>query len=116
MLRLRNIFILAAFVLWILPLGVFIKASDEKKVCAGKRAICLCTKVVKAQTNEGKKIVLAHPAGFPKENSAPGGNASHFLAASFQQQHSLTGLVLSRHDSSQYSFLLAKPVEHVPKV
>ena len=35
------IFIIS-FILWILPLGFFIKPSQEKFACDGQRAICMC--------------------------------------------------------------------------
>lgn len=35
--------VLIIFVTWIIPLGAFVTAAQEKKICNGRRAVCLCT-------------------------------------------------------------------------
>ncbi|MCC6758311.1 MAG: hypothetical protein IT395_01625 [Candidatus Omnitrophica bacterium] len=115
MLRLRNAFIATAFLLWILPLGVFIKPNDEKKVCGGQRAICLCSHLARSQGSGSKKFVFAHPPGNEKEAS-PSGNSGHFFAADLRDPSPLLGTNFSHHTPSIYSLTVYKSIEHVPKV
>lgn len=109
--RLKSIFILIAFVLWIVPLGAFIRASDEKKVCGGQRAICLC----KGQPGNPKKLAIAHSAGTQKEN-ASSANSSHFLAANFRNIHPLLSAKLNDYTPNHYVLTICESIEHVPKV
>ncbi|MCA9401255.1 MAG: hypothetical protein KC713_06485 [Candidatus Omnitrophica bacterium] len=44
-----DITILVIFLIWILPLGIFIKPDMEKKACNGRRAICLCRHLITKQ-------------------------------------------------------------------
>ncbi|MCB9771606.1 MAG: hypothetical protein H6754_03565 [Candidatus Omnitrophica bacterium] len=111
---LRNIFIVFAFVLWILPLGVFIKPIDEKKVCDGKRAICMCSHMVKTKTGAAKKFLKVHVPISEKDTSSSG--SSNYLAAELKDINSFSGSQFLNHIPNLYSFAVSKSVEHVPKV
>lgn len=50
--RTLSLTVLAIFFIWILPLGAFIKPSQEKKVCNGQRAICLCSHLIIAKQKD----------------------------------------------------------------
>jgi hypothetical protein len=115
MLRLRNILVVIVFVLWILPLGVFIKPTDEKKVCGGQRAICLCSHIIKGKDDRSKKIILAHPPSPEKENAPSGGNNGQFLAVNVNNPNPLLSAKLLHHTPNLYSLIVCKSIEHVPK-
>lgn len=63
---------------WVLPLGVFIKPSQEKTVCGGKRAFHMChmAKASATSQNESTKITLntAGQSGQEKEKGGSSGN------------------------------------------
>jgi hypothetical protein len=40
--RLLASLLLLGFILWVLPLGYFIKPSQEKSICDGQRGLCMC--------------------------------------------------------------------------
>jgi hypothetical protein len=69
-------FLVISFVLWVLPLGVFIKSSQEKLACDGQRAICMCHAMVLKSPGAGLKI----GPSTNKENSS-GGGANYFVSA-----------------------------------
>lgn len=109
---LRNIFIVFAFVLWILPLGVFIKPIDEKKVCDGKRAICMCSFKGQAKTGVVKQFLLKHIPS--SEKNTPSGNGN-YLVFDFNQINSMASSGFSNNTSNLYFLIAYKPIEHVPK-
>jgi hypothetical protein len=66
----------AIFLVWILPLGIFIKPDEEKLACNGKRAICMCSHLLAKQTAKfAGKILLKNAVDIDGANGAP---ASHF--------------------------------------
>lgn len=109
-----NILITVAFILWIVPLGVFIKAADEKKVCGGQRAMCLCSHTTQGHKDAAKKIIVNYPSGTEKETSSSGGG-ENFLAAQFSNKCILSAFNFFFCTPNLYSFVIAKSVEHVPK-
>jgi hypothetical protein len=115
MLRLGNILVVIVFVLWILPLGVFIKPTDEKKVCGGQRAICLCSHIVKGKADGSKKIILAHPPSPEKETAPSGGSNGQFLAVNLHNINQLFSTKFLQHTPNLYSLIVCKSIEHVPK-
>jgi len=72
-----SIFTGILFFVWILPLGAFIKPSDEKKACNGKRAICLCSHLFAKQTAKyaGKTLLKNASSAGESSNGVP---SSHF--------------------------------------
>lgn len=50
----------AALLLWVLPLGVFIKPSQEKTACGGKRAFHMCSSMSVAAAPAATSDVLAY--------------------------------------------------------
>ena len=115
--RLVTLLIVGLFFIWILPLGVFIKPSQEKIACDGQRAICLChMQVAKAHSSgHSDKPMLAHNNGSNKEAASSGGGANQFLACAI-----LNGVNerISRYFGSPQhipSLLLVRNIDHVPK-
>lgn len=104
------------FFIWILPLGIFIKPSQEKVVCNGQRAICLCSHLIAKQEakNAGKAIYKVSGTA-QKEQNGPGGSSHHFLVV--QKKNQINRQLSSYHQqqSFPYSFLVIRSIEHVPK-
>lgn len=108
---------LLLFIIWILPLGFFIKPSQEKKVCNGQRAICLCSKfLAKSSGQWTDKILLKNGTNTNKEASGFGGTSQNYLVA--QTSNSIYKYRSSyyQQQSFLYFVFVARPIEHVPKV
>jgi len=106
---------LLLFLIWILPLGVFIRPSDAKKFCDGQRPVCLCPKLLAKKKSPQVKLVAAQHAGVEKEASSPSGGGHYYLAAG---KSGISGPLLSKYfqeTSSLYSFVVPRSIEHVPK-
>ncbi len=60
--RITALFSLVTVILWLMPLGAFIKPSQEKTACDGKRAFHMCSMM--AQTSEKSDTVsITVPSG-----------------------------------------------------
>jgi hypothetical protein len=106
------------FISWILPLGIFIKPSQEKMACNGRRAICMCShmRVSKAQQNPLENSVSVKGAHGSQKESSSGGGAHHYLCISPQLSQ---GLHLATSLTQQYLRFqdpFYKMIEHVPNV
>ncbi len=113
--RILSSIIIIMFLIWLFPLGVFIKPNDEKKVCGGQRAICLCSHAAKGQTAAAKKMILGYTASSEKETSSSGSN-TNFLTVDFKTINAIASSKLINHTPNLYSLIVCKSVEHVPKV
>ncbi len=104
------------FFIWILPLGIFIKPSQEKVACDGQRAICLCSHLIAKQEakNAGKTIYKGSGAA-QKEQNGPGGSSHHFLVAQKKNQINRQLSLYHQQQSFLYSLLVVRSIEHVPK-
>ncbi len=67
------------FLIWILPLGIFIKPSQEKVACNGQRAICLCTHRLGKPV--AKSAAYKGIGAAQKKHNEAGGAGLDFLAA-----------------------------------
>lgn len=114
--RTVSLLVLVLFLVWILPLGVFIKPADEQKVCAGQRAICLCThKMTQDKPAGAGKIMLTNTGALNKESFSPAGASHDFWSADLAEtfRH---GRMIDFLDPTVLSPLLfIKQIEHVPK-
>ena len=113
--RLISAIVFLVFFIWILPLGVFIKPSQEEKACNGRRAICLCSHLIAKQKGAHvAKIMLTNP-GVNKEGSPSGGAGHDYLVEATPFKSRLT--------AAEHFFLNAIPtqstfsrnIDHVPK-
>lgn len=70
------------FIIWILPLGCFIKPSQQKKFCDGQRGMCMCTifMVKKAPSHSPNQISMPSPSS-NHESSSSGGASNYFISA-----------------------------------
>ena len=75
------------FILWILPLGYFIKPSQEKVACDGQRAICMCCchMFKKTSNSPGKVMLSGATQGTSKEAPSSGGASNYFLSTAFMR-------------------------------
>ena len=111
-------FIVIAFFIWLLPLGVFIKPSQEKTACGGQRAICMCqVQMTKSQSKPLEGISLKGGSNQKNENaSAKGGGSNYFTIALFKGQQDLVLARLFENESLRYTNPYSASFEHVPKV
>src|SRR5262245_15978819 len=63
MFRLIRTILAFVFLLWLLPLGIFIAPSKEKLLCDGQRAICLCSHAASLgkKQDTGKTLAKSAP-------------------------------------------------------
>lgn len=108
----------ALFFIWILPLGFFIKPSQEKIACDGQRAICLCsTTQAKVKSNAVEGFGLKANSGTNKEANASGGGIAHYyLDTHLLVQNLLKSFSLKDPELFAYRNPFLKSIEHIPKV
>jgi len=72
MLRSVSSLLVVCVFVWILPLGAFIKPSQEKTACGGNRAFHMCTMAMsQTQKNPGpQKISFTSASGVEKTNKS----------------------------------------------
>lgn len=112
--RLMRAVLAFVFLLWLLPLGIFIAPSKEKLLCDGQRAICLCSHAASLGNKKqdiGKTFITAVPA--VKKESSSGHYFQVFQSLTLKQV-----LVVMPFDSHEnfYRLLIGKSIDHVPKV
>ncbi len=105
------------FSLWLMPLTAFVKPSQDKLICDGQRAICLC----RHQGGEGKIKPQQQMAAFQSSSTetqkeSSGGMSPRFLT---RQMFSDALLPVRQFVLSEYRFLYSfrfvPAFEHVPK-
>ena len=104
------------FILWILPLGYFIKPSQQKTFCDGQRGMCMCTMfmVKKAPSHSPNQISMPSPSS-NHESSSSGGAGSYFVSTKpivILDSH-LSSLFQDQFFSYKSPFLVS--LEQVPK-
>ncbi|MFA5117446.1 MAG: hypothetical protein WC695_01180 [Candidatus Omnitrophota bacterium] len=116
--RLSVVALIFLFFIWILPLGVFIKPSQEKLVCGGQRAICLCgsrpgqTKTAPTQQRGCLQIKVTTS----EEDGVSGSGAgNYYLAANLSGGESLNAFTFEHSTNVPYLEPFLKSIEHVPK-
>ena len=103
---------------WLLPLGAFIKPSQEKTACDGQRPFHMCSMPAgKAMPDRGfsSKIGFsdASDVNARAKSSASAGN-DFSSPASLIDDLKLCGLLYASVRSGSYALVLS-PLEHVPK-
>lgn len=76
MFRLSSLFAAIAFTAWILPLGFFIKPSQEKTACDGKRAVHMCSLMKGMVQKTSPGVSLSSASGAEKSAKASSGSGS----------------------------------------
>lgn len=113
--RLITVSLIVIFMLWLIPLGIFIAPSEEKLFCDGQRAICMCshhTTSMGKSNDTGKTIVKASAA--PQKESSSSANHYSLTLNDINFKDSRSAAYFLRH-KNLYSLFVCKPVEHVPK-
>jgi len=105
------------FLAWIFPLGAFIKPSEEEKVCNGRRAVCLCSHLVKKQLSKKAASMLLKSGGSSnKEAAGPGGASHYYLLASASLVDGRRDISFLFHQQEKfYTNPAACSIEHVPR-
>ena len=110
------IFMAICYISWIQPLGIFIKPSQEKFVCGGKRAICMCGhegSQAKAKAMQG--FALQNNSNNSEETNVSGGLNLYCLPSGIEIQRNLCAVVLSAGANFDYQNTYYKSIDHVPK-
>ena len=104
------------FFIWILPLGFFIRPSQQKTVCDGQRGMCMCTMfmVKKAPSHSPNQISM------PSQSSNHEPSSSSAYGNAFEPAYSVNAVIHSNVlPSSEFlpipSLMFISPIEHVPK-
>jgi hypothetical protein len=81
-----SIVVFCVFV-WLLPLGAFIKPTQEKKACDGRRAFHMCSMMSGKTSAEpsSEKVSISNSSGFNENAQSQGSGGNEFLIASFPQ-------------------------------
>ncbi len=106
------------FILWILPLGFFIKPAQEKTACGGQRAVCMCSHdYAKADTKPINGFQFKAQSNSSKETAPFGGGAGNlYLAVNVFSQTAQPVLALNDQLFLAYRNPSLKSIEHIPKV
>lgn len=106
----------AAFIVWILPLGSFIGSGQEKLMCSGKRALCMCSNL-SGKNSDARTVTALHGSGLePKEKSNPSsGTQDMMLAYENFRACEMLSVPFNSYGIPLFS-LIIRPIEHVPKM
>jgi hypothetical protein len=81
MIRIIASFLILSFIFWILPLGFFIKPSQQKLACDGQRAICMCHAFVPKMNDKAMEAGLVIKSAPGPNNENPSSGGSYFISA-----------------------------------
>jgi hypothetical protein len=105
------------FFIWLLPLGIFIKPSQEKVACDGQRAICMCSVhfAHKSPSNPLGGIATANPNA-NKEAPSNGGGAGNYFESGLSVLSVTHSSILPDFQVELIpSLQFINPIEHVPR-
>ncbi len=105
------------FLIWILPLGVFIKSSLQKMACDGQRAICMChVSFDKSKEKPLEGVALSVSAGQKNENeNTSGGGINYFIGSRTLINKDLVLARIFENESYRYRNPLLLILDPVPK-
>ncbi len=109
--------LIGVFFLWLLPLGFFIKSSQEKIVCNGQRAICMCHMVLikTHSTLLAGELFKAATAHQHERGPSVGGVSTVFTVAQLFDINQRAGLCFFDDNALSYRNPYIALFEHVPK-
>jgi len=116
MTRVLIFLLLLSFILWILPLGYFIKPCQQKLACDGERAMCMCHVMMVKSPDKAMEHGVGIKEGASTNKEGSSGSAGNYF---FSPRNIVS---LNLHSSSffenpfltyQNPFLAA--IEYVPK-
>lgn len=82
--RLFSFVTVVCFSAWLLPLGNFIKPSQEKTACGGDRAFHMCSMMAPAQIDDNSsagKVSFTSASGVEKTQKSPASAGNDLFAA-----------------------------------
>jgi hypothetical protein len=110
------LFLIISFILWILPLGVFIRSSLEKFACDGQRAICMCRALVPKSSGQAMEPGTALKAGASASKENPSGGANYFVSTKPTAVLDLHFASIFEDQHLCYKSPYLAALEYVPKV
>lgn len=102
------------FIIWCLPLGAFIKPEKEKEACNGRRAVCLCTHLIKKQQKQ-QTVKVFLKSGHQAEKESSVSSSHHLDLAARNTPESFGKERFSAEAFALYSRLIIRSIDHVPK-
>lgn len=103
-----------------MPLGVFIKPSQEKMACDGKRAFHMCSMMssdAAAHVDKSGRVAFANQAsGLEKHAKAQSAGGDEFLPAVEVHENSLSGSFLSDQEFLTPDFSYILRIDRPPQV
>ncbi len=120
--RTFSAFVTLCLVFWLMPLGAFIKPSQEKTACDGKRAFHMCSMMSGGETAGAAKsydgmVKMSNASGVEKtsKTSVSSGGDDLLLLAVAASAANNPSLRFQREENTSLQFLLNRPVEPPPK-
>lgn len=125
MIRSTAAFLSLCMFLWVLPLGNFIKSSQEKEACGGGRAMHMCTMgmgapkaadLSSATSSKSPKISFVNASSAEKnpKSSASGASNDFLLLAAIRTFNEKNSRFVNEAHIAPTSFI-ASPLGQVPK-
>lgn len=115
--RLFSLFLSVALSAWLLPLGAFIKPSQEKIACGGNRAMHMCSMndPARVNTDTSDKVTFSS-AGAERTQKPPASDDGLFLSAGNGLDAALDTASMGS-DNHPFSFyLLIRPIDPIPLI
>jgi hypothetical protein len=111
------LFLVVSFILWILPLGFFIKPSLQKLACDGQRAMCMCHIFMPKSPDHSMESSVVFKAGAStgKENTSSGGS-NYFVSAKPALALNLPFASFFENQHLCYKNPYLAALEYVPKI
>lgn len=114
--QLQSIITIILFLVWILPLGTFIKPEKEKLACNGKRAICLCRHLLALQLSKAaKKTFLNNGGQVAKERQGTSSSSPSFMNVFAEHNVNFNRDAFYQDNQIVNSLLVIRPIDHVPR-
>lgn len=104
------------FFVWIIPLGAFIKSSQERLTCGGKRAVCMCSSMkyeVKSAPVAGPGLKSNSNDG-SQTNGSAGGAGQNFVIAHSSLRNVVKVSTLQDPLLFRYRNPFRGSIDHVP--
>jgi hypothetical protein len=115
--RIISLMVTSIFFIWLLPLGVFIKPTQEKLACGGKRAVCMCSATDPKSSQKPIEGIQfkANNAASQKEAPSSGGAGHYFLAMDLAADLKVSLAMSQKTIQLSYQNPSLGALEHVPK-
>jgi hypothetical protein len=110
-------FLLLCFILWILPLGFFIKPAMQKLACDGQRAMCMCYAMGHKPADKAMETGISLKAGVSSNKENPSsGSSNYFVSVKPVLAVKLHSASIFENQFLSYKNPFLAAVDYVPKV